>query len=101
MPIFEASRDEVSFYSKKLNCVNEADLRIYGDYNSYKAQLFNIQFVKCHDKPGFCKSDEEISEFLRNKYILLFYNQVRFDAKYYGSESIIAESRIKWLNFNT
>ena len=57
---------------------------IYGDFNSYKANLFNIQFVKCHDKPeGFCKTDAEIKEFMRDKWILILFNQIRFDSSRY------------------
>ena len=98
MPVFESSRNEVELYSKKLMCVNRADLRLYGDYNSYKALQFNIQFIKCHDKPaGFCKTDAEIKEFMRDKFILILHNQVRFDSTKYGSESIIPETRVKWL----
>ena len=49
MPINQEGKDVLSFYHKKLNCVDEENLLLYGDYGSYKASLFNVQFVKCHD----------------------------------------------------
>ena len=51
---------------------------IYGDYNADKTSQFNIQFIKCHDRPD-CKSDKEITASIKNKYMVILYNQVRFD----------------------
>ena len=56
-----------------MQCVDEDDLTVFGDYNSYKAQQFNVQFVKCHDKP-YCKRPDEITEFLKNKFFVILYN---------------------------
>ena len=42
LPIYEDSRDEVDFYSKKFQCVNTEDLILFGDYSSYKASQFNV-----------------------------------------------------------
>jgi len=37
MPVYESSASEVDFYWKKLHCVDKENLKIYGDFNSYKA----------------------------------------------------------------
>ena len=37
MPVYESSKGEVDFYWKKFQCVDKENLKIYGDYNSYKA----------------------------------------------------------------
>ena len=61
-----------------------------------------MQLVKC--KGGVangCKSDAEIDEFIRNKFVVMYYNQVRFDSFSYGQESIKAEAQIRWLSVNT
>ena len=100
LPIYEDSRDEVDFYSKKFECVDKEDLILYGDYSSYKASQFNVQFIKCHDRPD-CKSQEEITAFIRNKFLLILYNQVRFDSTRYEWDSIIHESKIMWLPVNS
>ena len=38
---------------------------------------------------------------MRDKFILLMYNQVRFDSSHTGEESVIKESRLKWYSVNT
>ena len=37
MPVYKSSADEVDFYWKKLQCVDNESLSLFGDYNSYKA----------------------------------------------------------------
>jgi len=37
MPVYPSSAGEVDFYWKKFQCVDKENLKIYGDYNSYKA----------------------------------------------------------------
>ena len=56
--------------------------------------------MRCHDRPD-CKKDEEITKFLKNKFLLLIFNQVRFDSRYFGEEAIIPESKINWVPVNT
>ena len=46
---------DVEFYHKKFLCIDKEDIEVYGDWNSHKAQLLNVQFIKCHDRPD-CKS---------------------------------------------
>ena len=66
-------KQDFELYQKKFFCPNQEDLRIFGDYNTEKGQLFNVQFIKCHDRPD-CKKPEEITRILRDKYILIVYN---------------------------
>ena len=62
------SRD-IDLYQKKFICPDKEDLLIFGDYNTQDTQIFNVQFIKCHDRPD-CKTPDEITKTLRNKYIL-------------------------------
>ena len=104
MPTHPASLDEVQFYSKKLKCVDKENYKIFGDYNSYKASQFNVQFLKCNKDihPDVeCKSDAEITEFIRGKFMMLVFNQVRFDSSQYGHDSIISESKLQWVPVNS
>ena len=64
---------DFKFYQKKFFCPDQKDLRIYGDFNTASAQLLNVQFIKCHDRPD-CKTPEEITQFLRTKFIMIAYN---------------------------
>ena len=61
LPIRKENRELVNFHSKKFKCVDEEDLYMYGDYNSDKASLFNIQLVKCKNETrSDCKSEHQI-----------------------------------------
>ena len=60
-------------YQKAFICADQDDLYINGDYNSKTARLFNIQFIKCHDRPD-CKKPDEITKILRDKFIIFAYN---------------------------
>ena len=46
---------------------------------------------------GDCESEENIRKWLANKYIVLLYNQVRFDNDKYHEEARIAEARIVYI----
>ena len=73
---------------------------MFGDFSSSKAQLLNVQFVMCHDRPD-CKSEEEIAKLLRNRFFLLLTNQVRFDPTKYGQKAVIRDSVSHWLTIST
>ena len=91
-----------STYQKKFLCVDKDYLEIYGDFNTAVASQFNIQLIKCKGgKEKGCKDDAEITNFFRNKWIMLYYNQIRFDSFKYGSEAITPEAQMMWLSINT
>ena len=64
------------------------------------AQMIIVMLERCigHD---YCKSPEEIEEYFSNRFIQLYYNQIRFDSEKYGPESIIMESKTIWLPVST
>ena len=77
----EGARKYAEFYQKKSLCVDQDNLEIYGDFNSEKAKQFNVQLVKCTGgEANGCKSETEIMAFFRNKWIMMYYNQIRFDS---------------------
>ena len=82
-------------------------MKIYGDYNSAKARIINIQLVLCSNEGYFaengitCKSETERTQFLRNKFFLMLYNQKRFDTSSYTDKGIIEESKLLWQPINT
>ena len=73
------SKKDSERLQKKFLCPAVEELRINGDYNTETANLFNLKFIKCHDRPD-CKKPEEITKILRGKYIIVAYNEIRFDA---------------------
>ena len=44
-----------------------------------------------------CESEENIREWLKRKYIVIIYNQIRFDSERYFMDSKIAESRLTYI----
>ena len=105
-PVVDQNKSILKHLSKKFQCVDEKDLYLQGDYDSDVASLFNVQLKKCVNNTDeaeapVCKSDEEIIEFFRNKFLIIFSNQIRFDYREIGMDSINMESRIQWININT
>ena len=64
------------------------------------ARLIDIQLVMCHDQ-DYCKSEEEIRDFMSNNFLVLMKNQYRFDHTEFGKDSFIKESAFDWITINT
>ena len=45
----------------------------------------------------FCESKEDIREWLRGKFILLLYNQIRFESGQYFYDAAVKESRLQYI----
>ena len=71
--IHESAFNFIDAYANKFLCIEQEDTYIYGDYNTQKARQLNIQLIKCRNRPD-CKSEAEITEALRNKFLLIFFN---------------------------
>ena len=77
-------------------------MSLKGDFNSATANLLVMRLEKCRETESLkCKTDDEITQFLRNKWLLIIYNERFFDSNNYGSESIVNKSNVLWLNVNT
>ena len=100
LPINSESMIEVTTYRKKMLCIDPEEMYIYGDYSSSKARLLDIKLVRCHGH-DYCASDEEITAFLRDKFIVLLYNQILFDANEYNENSVLEQSLLQWIPVNT
>ena len=83
----KASYNFVKLYQKKFLCINEEDRFVRGNFQSEAASLIQVRLNRCSGE-DYCKSKEEIDEFVRGKYILLYLNRVRFQSNYFGEESI-------------
>ena len=53
------SVDDITFYRKKLKCLDTDKVEVQGDYNSPKARSFVLLFEKCNNSTyaGVCKSE--------------------------------------------
>ena len=97
-PIFGTSANEVRIWKRKFKCVGKEDLVIWGDYNSAKAQQLAIRFKMCDSKEaGYCHSEEETREWLKRKFVVLLYNQIRFAPTDFFEKSRVRESRISYI----
>ena len=89
-------------YRKKFICLDKENLEINGDFSSTNGRQLDMQLIKCSGGPANgCKTDEQIISYFRNKWILMYYNQIRFDSFEFGLDAIQTESQIKWLPINT
>ena len=104
MPLYKENVGNIEMYQKKFSCLDADDMYIYGDYNSATVSMLNIQLVRCNkeNNPEIeCKSEEEITKFFRDKFIIVLTNEVRFDSNFYGKDSIIRMATLKWIQINT
>ena len=76
----------LDYYHKKFMCI-DSDLQLQGDYNSDKASLFKIVMKTCSPDDEHiialgktCKSEDEIKEWMKRKYVVVLNNQQRFNA---------------------
>ena len=61
-----------------VRCIDKEEMRINGDFNSAAARVLDLRLVRCRGHK-YCKSDEEITAFLKDKFLLVLYNKIRFD----------------------
>ena len=101
-PIFESQKKEIELWKKKFKCIPREDLIVWGDYNSVKAQQIAINFEMCDNtKERFagvaCETKEAIQEWLRRKFIVVVFNQIRFDPKGFLDNATIPEARVNFI----
>ena len=99
-PIKENQKLELEHYQKKFKCPNSDQVQIWGDYNSLYAQQLTVSFKMCegHD---YCESRENIIAWLRRKFILLVYNEIRFELDGYGNDVSVQASKLVYLPVST
>ena len=95
-PIFGGSQNIINIKKKQFKCVSSEDLVIWGDYNSDKAQQINVKFKMCEGH-SYCEKKEDIQKWLQRKFIILVYNQIRFNPEGYSEDTQISESRVSYI----
>ena len=51
----------------------------------------NIDLIKCKGH-SYCKEQDEVDKFFKGKFLVLLYNQIRFEGSFLNEETIIPES---------
>ena len=96
--IKESMQYEVDIYKNKFKCIDKQHLEIWGDYDSREAQQLQFEFVFCQGgTDNGCETEENIREWLKRKFIVLLYNEIRFDTEKFFYESRVYESRIIYI----
>ena len=98
--IHDQSLINVKLYRKKFLCIDKEEIRLYGDYNSLEAQIINVYYERCNNQTivpmNTCHSNEEITNFLKRKFIIVLQNQERFQSHKYDESRIIKEAKFRW-----
>ena len=86
-------------YGPKMKCFKDpSQLAIWGNFDSSQAQNFQLAFRKCNNETSKvpCKSQQEIEQWMSNKYILVLLNENNFLKHKFGDDTMQKESRIYW-----
>ena len=95
-PINEDHKHLHDVYWKKLNCVDQK-LIVHGDYQSVDVTHLTIHLERCNPEVrSDCKTDEEITFWLRRKFICTLINNERFDPEIYEGEKVVREGIFTW-----
>ena len=95
---------DIDNYGGKLQCIdNIDDLRLWGNYNTPDTRNLMIVFDKCNNatSPVICKSDAEIKEWMRFKYILTYFNQKKLVLDKFEEDRVSYLATTSWLALNS
>ena len=82
-------------------CLDDEDKPVlWGDYNSQKARRLEISFEICEGK-DYCEDKKDILEWLRRKFIVILYNQKRFDTTKFHENALISEAKLEYIPVNS
>jgi hypothetical protein len=82
--------------SGKLQCIDEP-IELYGDFNTASAKILFLTFVSCNKtQRKTCKSDREVKEWLKDKYLVMAYNKYTFISDEYKERSFKYQSALDW-----
>ena len=75
---------------------------IRGNFDSGTARLISIRLNRCVETESLkCKSEDEITQYFKNKFIFFIYNERRFDSNQFLYDSIVSKAHMKWIPVNT
>ena len=81
-----------------MKCLEEGQFDITGNYNTDKANNIMIVFEKCNSEilGRSCKTDIEIDEWLKFKYIVVLENERFFVQDKFDAERMSGISHLSW-----
>ena len=82
-------------YWKKLYCIDQKAI-IHGDYQAADVSHLTIHLERCNPEVRECKTDDEITHWLRRKFIPTLINSERFDPNVYTKDKVVKEGIFTW-----
>jgi hypothetical protein len=80
--------------------LDKESIEIYGTQSTFDRKFLSIRVQKCHSNSD-CASEAEIEEYLRDKYLLLYYNEINFNFTGFFEESVSQVSRFRFEKIST
>jgi hypothetical protein len=97
---FKADIGKVEEFKRKINilqCMTEP-VNLVGNWNTESAKVLEFYFEKCDsEKRETCKSEEEVQEWMKDKYLILAYNRQLFMTDKFGEKRFKKNSYLDWL----
>lgn len=73
-------------------------VNLVGNWNTETAKVLEFYFEKCDsEKRETCKSEEEVQEWMKDKYLILAYNRQLFMTDKFGEKRFKKNSYLDWL----
>ena len=83
-----------------MKCVDQP-ISTYGNFQTESAKILLIIFERCdHGLRKTCKSDEELKNWLKDKYLVFAYNKQVFNSTGFKEKAINKYAWIDWLPFD-
>ena len=92
------SSQEVVFqtYAKKLKCLEDRP-KVQGDYDTERGSHLVIILERCNPKErSTCKSDEDFTEWIKGKYVIVAENTWTFRSDTYTDKRLSASAKLVW-----
>ena len=97
---FPPNKSHINFmrqYHPKMHCFKDKKVQLSGNYDTAKAMTLAIVFEMCNPKErSTCKSETEIYEWIKGKYIITIENSWVFRSNKFNERRMTAESNFHW-----
>ena len=100
MPVVKSKENALWLVSSSLLCLDREDLWVSGSTDKETGSLIEVDLIMC-TKHDFCRPEEEIKTFFGNSVMFILKNQISFDQKRFGSDSVVQESRLDTIKLGT
>lgn len=94
----------LEFNKKKFKCMDRSDIELYGNYNSDSAKLLSFRVERCQNFTAAgvpCAEESEIDQYLKDKFMLVIYNQKIFNVTEYHEEARKFVAKMAWIKIST